>query len=235
MNFTQMIPIRKPSGLLPRVEDKTIVDLQQDYGCFIQRKPAEPSMNRPWPYFLVKGDSEKNVNLVVIELYEVLNDVLSDWIEFIINSTQEADLHHHLSLDNEDPVTQENYVEWVLCDDKFVLGYVDINGHPGNAKLREPDRHQTFPEHQLEEAKICAEKYVDCTAIVLEKKNGQRVWTLRCGYEFLGEREANTRKSPKKVGAIVEEGIIKTYFKKGSINTTKTKTMDHTRPCNTFG
>ena len=85
----KMIPIGQ-SGLKPRILDKTIVDLQHEFGCIIIRKQADPSLDLPFPYYVVSGESEKNVYLVVIELYKVINYVLGDWVEHVISGSREA-------------------------------------------------------------------------------------------------------------------------------------------------
>ena len=78
MSYTQAIPYTGSHGaIVVGKKGVAIRGLQQEFGCKITSKKAEPEQGRPVPYFLIEGSDVLQVSLAAIRVLTLINTSLS--------------------------------------------------------------------------------------------------------------------------------------------------------------
>ena len=78
MSYTQAIPYTGRHGaIVVGKKGVAIRGLQDEFGCKITSKKAEPDQGRPVPYFLIEGDDAMQVSHAAIRVLMLINTSLS--------------------------------------------------------------------------------------------------------------------------------------------------------------
>ena len=78
MSYTQAIPYTGSHGaIVVGKKGVAIRGLQNEFGCKITSKKAEPDQGRPVPFFLIEGSDVLKVSLAAIRVLTLINTSLS--------------------------------------------------------------------------------------------------------------------------------------------------------------
>lgn len=102
-NHVAMVPFMKPhGGIVIGKQASNIARLQKQFGCKIETHTAQPTADRPFPYFLVRGATERQVNHACLEIYKLLNTSMMNSDKDLrsqLEALEENQMFHEVEMD----------------------------------------------------------------------------------------------------------------------------------------
>ena len=131
MSFQTKVPVI--ASQLGNISEQMIQELETDFGCYImlyESASVDPTVRLP--YFLIQGDNQMNVYLVVIKMQEVLLKAV--WIKEMTKDIQQQELVHEFvqeqSYDDEDSTAPIDYMERARQQELLYQIYTDTVPEP---------------------------------------------------------------------------------------------------------